>query len=111
MEAKASANYILISPRKARLVADEIRGFELPEAVDILKNIPRKAAEILLKAVLSAGANAKVLNPDIKEEELFIKKVFIDGGPSLKRFNPRARGRADRILKRTSKITVVLSDE
>ncbi len=111
MEVKASANFIPMSPRKVRLVADEVRGYEFPEAVDVLKGIPRKAARILLKNLLSAGANAKVINPDVHEGDLYIKKIYVDAGPTMKRFRPRARGRADRILRRTSKITVVLSDE
>ena len=111
MEPTASANYIQMAPRKMRLVADEVRGFEFPEAIDILKAMPKKAARIILKTVLSAGANAKVLNPEISEGDLFVKKIYVDEGPTMKRFRPRARGRADRILRRTSKLTVVLSDE
>lgn len=111
MEAKASANHIRMSARKIRLVADEVRGFEFPEAVDILKHMPKKASDIVLKALLSAGANAKVLDSDLDEEELYIKKIFVDEGPTWKRFRPRARGRADRILRRTSKLTIVISDE
>lgn len=111
MEAKATSNYIRMSARKMRLVADEVRGYEFIEAVDILKHTQKKAAGIILKAVNSAVANAKVLNPDIQEDELFIKKIFVDEGPTWKRFKPRARGRADRVLRRTSKLTVVMSDE
>lgn len=111
MEAKATSNHLRISPQKLRLVANEVRGYEFPEAVDILKNLPQKGAEMILKAVLSAGANAKVLSSDIEEKQLFIKKIFVDAGPVWKRFMPRARGRADRTLKRTSRLTVVLSDE
>ncbi len=111
MEAKATSNHLRISPQKLRLVADEVRGFEFPEAVDILKHLPQKGAGMILKAVLSAGANAKVLSSDIEEKELYVKKIFVDAGPVWKRFLPRARGRADRILKRTSRLTVVLSDE
>lgn len=111
MEAKATANNIRMSARKVRLVINEVRGYEFPEAVDILKNMPKKAAGIALKAVLSAGANAKVVNPDIVESDLYVKKIYVDEGPTWKRFRPRARGRADRILRRTSRLTVVLSDE
>lgn len=111
MEAKASSKHLRISPRKMRLVADEVRGYEFNEAVDILKNIPKKSSVSILKVLKSAAANAKVLNPDINEEDLYIKKVFIDKGPVWKRFRPRARGRADRIIRRTSHLTVVLSDE
>ncbi|RME93830.1 MAG: 50S ribosomal protein L22 [Candidatus Hydrogenedentota bacterium] len=111
MEAKATANYIRMSARKMRLVVNEVRGYEFPEAVDILKNMPKKAARITLKAIKSAAANAKVMNPDIAEEDLYVKKIYVDEGPTWKRYRPRARGRADRILRRTSKLTVVLSDE
>ena len=111
MEAKATSNHIRMSPRKMRLVANEVRGYEFPEAVDTLKSLPKKASRLILKAVMSAAANAKVINPEIEEESLFVKKIFVDAGPVWKRFRPRARGKADRILRRTSKLTVVLSDE
>lgn len=111
MEAKAVVNGIRMSPRKVRLVADQVRGHEFIEAVDYLANMPKKAARIILKLSKSAMANAKVLNPDVGEDDLYIKKIYVDAGPTLKRFMPRARGRADRILKRTSTITLVLSDE
>ena len=111
MEAKATARFLLISPRKARLVADEIRGFSYPEAMDTLRFTPKKAALLLRKVVESARANAGNGKEDLKEAELFVKKVYVDGGPVLKRFRPRARGRGMRRLKRTSHITVVLSDE
>lgn len=111
MEAKATSNHLRVSPRKIRLVADEVRGYEFPEAVDILKNLPQKGAVMILKAIMSAAANAKVLSSDIEESQLYVKKIYVDAGPVMKRFMPRARGRADRILKRTSKLTVVLSDE
>lgn len=111
MEAKSSIAMVRMSARKMRLVANEVRGYEMPEALDSLKNMNKKAAKIIGKAVKSAGANAKVLNPDLDEAKLFIKKIFVDEGPTLKRLNPRSRGRADRILKRTSKLTVIVSDE
>jgi len=111
MEVKASCNDLRISPQKVRLVANEVRGYEFSEAVDLLKHIHKKSAKVLLKTVKSAAANAKVFNPDIAEADLYIKKIFVDAGPVWKRFMPRARGRADRILRRTSKLTVVLSDE
>lgn len=111
MEAKAVADGIRMSPRKVRLVANEVRGYDFIEAADILNNMPKKAARAILTLVKSAMANAKVLNPDVQESDLYIKKIYVDAGPTLKRFMPRARGRADRILKRTSVITLVLSDE
>lgn len=111
MEVKAIAKTVRMSPRKVRLVADEVRGYEFPEAVDILNNMPKKAARIILKLTKSAMANAKGMNPELAEKDVFVKKIFVDAGPSLKRFMPKARGRADKILRRTSNITIVLSDE
>ncbi|MDH5720358.1 MAG: 50S ribosomal protein L22 [Spirochaetia bacterium] len=111
MEVKASYNDLRVSPQKVRLVVNEIRGYEFAEAVDLLKNIHKKSAKAVLKTIKSAAANAKVFNPDIKESDLYVKKIFVDAGTVWKRFMPRARGKADRILRRTSKLTVVLSDE
>jgi len=111
MEASAISKYNRISASKVRLVTNEIKGFSLPEAIDVLKHMPQKGAGIVLKTLYSAGANAKYHNPDIIEDALFITKIAVDEGPTLKRFMARARGRASRIKKRTSTITVVLSDE
>ncbi|HPS57146.1 MAG TPA: 50S ribosomal protein L22 [Spirochaetota bacterium] len=111
MEASAISKHNRVSASKVRLVVNEIRGFSLPEAADILKNLPQKGARIVLKALYSAGANAKYKNPDIIEDALYIKKIAVDEGPTLKRFQARARGRAGRIRKRTSILTIVLSDE
>lgn len=111
MESKATAGQIRISARKVRLVANEVRGFEVAEALDVLKNMHQKSSEIILKTLRSATANAKVLSPDLEEKDLYVKKIFVDEGPTWKRFRPRARGRADRILRRTSQLTIVLSDE
>ena len=111
MESTAVSKYNKLSASKARIVANEIRGYSFPEAVDILKAIPRKASKLILKALYSAGANAKYKNPEIIDHDLFIKKVCIDVGPTTKRFRPRARGRASRIRKRSSTITIILSDE
>ncbi len=111
MESTAKANLVRMSARKMRLVANEIRGYEMLEAVDLLKYMKKKASDIILKVLYSAGANAKVLNPSLSEKALYIKKIYIDEGVTIKRFRPRAKGRGSRILKRTSKVTVVLSDE
>ena len=110
MEAKAISKHNRISAQKARLVANEIRGFSYPEAIDALKAINKKASGLILKTLHSAGANAKYKNPEILEDKLYIKMISIDVGPTLKRFKARARGRAGRIRKRTSHILVVLSD-
>jgi large subunit ribosomal protein L22 len=111
MEAKAIARTLRTSPLKARLVANEVRGLSFPEAIDTLKAIPRKGAKMILKVLYSAGANAKVIKPDLSDKDLYIKKITIDDSIRLKRFQARARGRGTRITKKTSHITVVLSDE
>jgi large subunit ribosomal protein L22 len=111
MEAIAFSKFNRISASKARLVANEVRGEELPYAIEILKAMPQKSARLILKTLFSAGANAKYKKPDIMDANLYIKKIVVDVGPTLKRFRPRARGRANRIKKRTSSIMIVLSDE
>ena len=109
MEAKAIEKFIRISPRKLRYVADVVRNKSVEQAVDILTFTPKKAASILKKAVESAAANAAE-NHDMEEEGLFISRIMVNEGPILKRFRPRARGRATRIRKRTSHLKVVVSD-
>ncbi len=111
MEAKATAKFLLVSPTKVRLVANEIRGMEYPEALDTLRYTPRKGARLLERVLKSARANFGQSNEERKDADLFVKKVYVDQGPTLKRWRPRARGRGMRILKRTSNITVVVSDE
>ena len=111
MESSAKSKNNRVSASKVRLVANEIKGFSLPEAIDILKNMPQKGAKIILKTLCSAGANAKYIKPDIIDEALFIMKIAVDEGPTMKRFQARARGRAGRIRKRTSNLTIILSDE
>ena len=110
MEAKASAKQIRISPQKARLVADLIRGKDVESALNTLRFMPKKAARIIEKVVESAVANASQ-SEAIDVDTLFVKKIFIDGGPMLRRIRPRAQGRATRILKRSSHITVVLDEQ
>ncbi|PLX47709.1 MAG: 50S ribosomal protein L22 [Desulfobulbaceae bacterium] len=110
MEAKARARFIRISPQKARLVADTIRGKNVDEAITTLRFMPKKGARILRKVIESAVANASQ-NEAIDVDTLFVKTIFVDGGPMLKRIRPRAMGRASRILKRTSHITVVLDEQ
>ena len=114
MEARAVSRFIRISPRKARLVADLIRGKSIEDALGILALTPKKASPILRQAVLSATANVR--NKDDadrkkKNSEIFIKEIRIDEGPTLKRIRPRAQGRAFRILKRTSHINVTVGTE
>lgn len=110
MESKAVARYIRISPQKARLVADVVRGQDVGQALNTLRFMPKKGARILRKVIESAVANA-AQNQAIDVDTLFVKTIFIDGGPTLKRIRPRAMGRAGRILKRTSHITVVLDEQ
>lgn len=110
MEAKAVGKYIRISPQKARLVADVVRGMDVDKALTTLRFMPKKGAGILRKVIESAVANA-TQDEHIDVDNLYIKKIFINGGPSLKRISPRAMGRATGIIKRTSHITVVLDEE
>lgn len=110
MEARAIARYIRISPQKARLVVDLIRGKKIEEALKILQYTRKRAAGIVKKVVQSAVANAKQ-NPHIDESILYIKEIYVDQGPALKRWRARAQGRAASIRKRMSHITVILGEE
>ena len=109
MEARAVGKYIRVSPQKARLVADVVRGMEVDQAITTLKFMPKKAAAILRQVIESAVANA-TQDDQVDVDNLIVKNIFIDGGPSLKRIRPRAMGRATRIIKRTSHITVILDE-
>jgi len=109
MEAKAVGNYVRISPQKARLVADTVRGMNVDKAITALRFMPKKGAVILRKIIESAVANASQ-DDQIDIDNLYIKKLTVDDGPSLKRIRPRAMGRATRIIKRTSHITVILDE-
>jgi len=107
VEAKAVARFQRVAPRKARLVIDLVRGKSVEEARQILQFSDRAAAEIVLKVLNSAVANAEYKN-QTQPEDLIIKEIYADDGPTLKRIRPRAQGRAFRIRKRTSHITVVV---
>ena len=113
VESIAKLKNIRVTPQKARRVIDMVRGKHVEEALAILKFAPQGASEPVFKLVASAVANARVTaektNEAINEAELVIDKIFVDEGPTMKRFQPRAQGRAFQILKRTSHITVVLS--
>ncbi len=110
MPARAVLRYARISPRKARVVADMIRGKDVDEAFIILKFTPKKAARIIEKLLKSAVANAEA-SPDIVDvDSLYISKICVDEGPMLKRIRPRAMGRAYLIRKRTSHITIELDE-
>ena len=110
MEVKAVAKYIRISPQKARLVADVVRGMHAGQALTTLRFMPKKGAAIIRKVLESAVANADQTDT-IDVDMLYVKEILVDGGPMLKRFRPRAQGRATRILKRSSHITVVVDEK
>ncbi|HKL82574.1 MAG TPA: 50S ribosomal protein L22 [Desulfobacter sp.] len=109
MEVKATTRYARISPFKLRLPISEIKGKNAEQALTLLKFMPLKAAGIMYKTLSSAIANAEH-NNEIDVDKLVVKNVIVDHGPSMKRFRPRARGRAARILKRTSHLTVVVEE-
>ena len=113
MEAKAQARYVRVTPQKARRVVDLIRGKQALEAVAVLEFAPQAVSETVRKVVQSAIANARVKAQAASEpfdERLYVvERAFVDEGPTLKRFRPRAQGRAYRINKRTSHITVVVA--
>jgi large subunit ribosomal protein L22 len=110
MEAKAIAKEIRISPRKARQVIDLIRDKDIGEAAGILRHTPKKASKIIEKVLNSAVANAEN-NHDMIPDELYISEAYVDGGPTLKRFRPRAMGQASPINKRTSHITIKVKEK
>jgi large subunit ribosomal protein L22 len=110
MEVKAVAKYMRISPRKVRMLTDAVKGKPVEAALDQLKFMPQKAASVVEKIMRSAVANADQ-RPDVDVDALVVANVVADPGPVLKRFRPRARGRATRILKRTSHITVILTEK
>jgi large subunit ribosomal protein L22 len=108
-EVRAEAKYVRMSPRKARLVAEHIRGRSVPEARAVLAFTSREAARALENVLQSAVSNAEA-NHGIAEDRLYIKAAYVDGGPVLKRWRARARGRVARIRKRTCHITVKLAE-
>lgn len=108
-QVKAHVKTQRISPRKARLVADLIRNKSTFDALSILNNSPKKAARIFLKLLNSAIANA-VNNHGLDSSKLYIQEVYVNEGPTLKRFQPRSQGRAYSILKRTSNFSIFLEE-
>ncbi|MBQ4133544.1 MAG: 50S ribosomal protein L22 [Desulfovibrionaceae bacterium] len=106
MESRATLKFTRISPRKARLVARNVNGLPVEDALNILRFTPKKAAEIIYKVMYSAVANAQQIGADV--DALQVKQVVVNDGPIWKRIKPRSMGRANRILKRTSHITVIL---
>ncbi|GAB2979752.1 50S ribosomal protein L22 [Frigoribacterium salinisoli] len=113
VESIARVRHIRVTPMKARRVVDMIRGKQALEALAILKFAPQGASEPVYKLVASAMANARVKadsqNSPLDEQDLYVSRAFVDQGATLKRFQPRAQGRAFKILKRTSHITIVLA--
>ena len=108
METRAVLRGVSLSPRKARLVAKNVKGRSAGEALDMLKFTPQKAAGIIRQVLYSAISNADNVH-GLDADELMVKEVLINEGPSVKRFLPRAQGRATQIIKRTSHITVILA--
>lgn len=109
MEARAIAKFVRVSPDRARLVIDEIRGKPVDEALRIVRLAKSKAAQPIRKALESAIANAEN-NFDLDVDQLVVSQAFIDEGPVLKRMKPRSRGHADVIRRPTSHITVIVSE-
>ncbi len=110
MEAKATARYVRISPLKARRVAREIRGRSVAEAQAVLKFLTHRAARVLEKTLKSAVANAEN-NLELSREQLIVTRAYVDKGPSTRRMQPRARGRMDMLIKRSSHVTVVVGEK
>ncbi|MBI4508549.1 MAG: 50S ribosomal protein L22 [Deltaproteobacteria bacterium] len=111
MEAKAVVRHVRMSPRKVRIVANMIRGKSVDQALGILKLLPKKSARVILKLVSSAAANAEdKAKGKVDVDALYIQSIQVDCGSIIKRWLPRAMGRANRIQRRTSHITVVVND-
>ena len=109
MEAKAILRFCRVAPRKARIVADMIRGRNVEEAISLLEFTPKRSAQIVRKVLHSAIANAEDTS-EVDVDRLFVKKITVDQGPTLKRYRPRAQGRAFRINKKTSHIILVVAE-
>ncbi len=107
MQATATAKYIRIAPRKVRVVADQVRSKPVGLALEVLEVIHRRGASVVRKCIQSAIANAKAQG-DVNLDDLFVKEVCVDEGPTLRRYRPRAMGRATRVRKRTSHVRVVV---
>ena len=110
MEVRAVSRYIRISPQKCRLVADQVRSLPVGQALELLQFSPKKAATSIRKTLESAIANAEH-NEGLDIDELRVNIITVDEGPVLKRWRPRAKGRATPVIKRTSHITVAVSDD
>jgi large subunit ribosomal protein L22 len=111
MEARAMARYVRVTPRKARRVVDLIRGLPADQAQAVLAFAPQSASDPVGKVLASAIANADARGGRLDRGMLWVRRAWVDEGPTLKRFRPRAQGRGYRIYKRTSHITVIVSDD
>jgi large subunit ribosomal protein L22 len=110
MEVTAKAMQVRVSPRKMRLVVDLVRGRDVNEALGILKFTPNKAAVDVARTIRSAQASAEN-NYDLDPDDLYVKTIYADDGPTFKRWRPRARGRVNQRLKRTSNLTVIVAEK
>jgi large subunit ribosomal protein L22 len=110
MEARATAKYVDVSPRKTRLVADSVRGRTVKEALALLKFMSQKGARHVYMVIESATANAEN-NYSMDTETLFVSRIFVDEGPTQRRFRPRAHGRVSPLLKRTSHVTAIVAEK
>jgi large subunit ribosomal protein L22 len=112
MQARAFVRTITMSPRKMRAIANMVRGEKVEDALATLRVMPKKAAKLIEKALVSAAANAEDKSGgDVDVDDLYIHTITVDGGPIVKRWMPRSMGRANRVNHRTSHLTVVVSDE
>ena len=110
METTVKMKYIKQSPSKVRFVLNEIKGTKISSAINKLKNNNKKASNFILKAIKSGLSNLEN-DSNYNQDNLIISNAFVDGGPMMKRFRPRAMGRASQILKRTSHLTITISDK
>ncbi len=110
MEARATAKYVDVSPRKARLVANVVRGRSVREALAMLQFMPQKSARHIRRVIQSAAANAEN-NYALDTEELVVSQIFVNEGPTQRRFRPRAHGRVSPLLKRSSHVTAVVAEK
>ncbi len=109
METRAVSRYLRVAPRKARLVADLVRGRAVGDAIGLLHHVPKKAAKMVAKTLKSVVANAENTK-GVDVDRLYIKSIAVDEGPTGKRFMPRAHGRATQIRRRTAHLTVVVDE-
>jgi large subunit ribosomal protein L22 len=110
MESRAVSRYLRIAPRKVRLVADLVRGKPVGRALGVLEHLPKKSARVIAKTLKAVVANAENTQR-VDVDRLYIAKITVDEGPTVKRFLPRAHGRATKIRKRTSHLTVVVDEK